>query len=300
MFQDLKGFAQFISIERGLMLFMISVGATFLTSGALAWSHAIFLGLIVFCAWSGVDALNNVFDVDLDVTSDPLRAEYTKKLGKFGLFIVMVFSALSLGLGVVTMIPLVILFIALGIFFGVLYSVPPFRLRQTAYKPLVNFTVGAVPVLIVAAFSDIFSVNVATLVLLIGVTTAVNSLWEDLADYASDFANGARTVPIMLGFKKGLLITVATGYCLIPLMILVGILFQLPLIYYFVLFALTSFISLRLYQKRSTLFGSHKIDTKRLLDLGDVLAKDFVIVAIVQTLSLMFSSYLKFGNLILF
>jgi len=206
MFRNLKGFAQFISIERGLMLFMITAGAAFLTVESLVWPHAICLGLIVFCAWSGLDALNNIFDVDLDVTSDPFRAEYTRKLGKSGFAIVLVFSALSLGLGIFTMIPLVILFIVVGIFFGILYSVPPFRLRQTIFKPLVNFTVGAVPVLVVAAFSRNFAVNVVVLALVIGITTGVNSLWEDLADYASDFAKGARTVPIILGPRRGLLI----------------------------------------------------------------------------------------------
>ncbi len=91
--------------------------------------------------------------------------------------------------------PYVIVLVAVCIGFGVLYSVPPFRLRKTAYKPLVNFTVGAVPVLIIAAFFNDFSFNVLSLVFLIGVTTAVNSLWEDLADYASDFHSGSRTVP---------------------------------------------------------------------------------------------------------
>lgn len=69
------------------MLFLVTIGATFLTVESLAWSNAIFLGLIVFCVWSGVDAINNVFDVDLDALSDPSRAEYTRKLGKTGLFV---------------------------------------------------------------------------------------------------------------------------------------------------------------------------------------------------------------------
>jgi len=47
----------------------------------------------------------------------------------------------------------VVFWVVVGIFFGVLYSAPPFRLRQTLWKPVVNFTVGAVPVLIVAAFA---------------------------------------------------------------------------------------------------------------------------------------------------
>jgi 4-hydroxybenzoate polyprenyltransferase len=293
MFQDVKGFAQFISVERGLMLFMIAVGATFLAGEAFDWPAALFLGLIIFCIWSAVDAMNNLCDVDLDVLSDPLRAKFTKKRGKVGLFIAVGFTGVSLALGAVTLMPFVLLFVGLGIFFGVLYSVPPFRLRKTAYKPLVNFTVGAVPVMIIAAFFNVFSINIMTLILLIGVTTAINSLWEDLADYASDFSSGSRTIPIILGFRRGLLLTVALGYSMIPLMVLVGVLFQLPLVYYAALTALASFITLRLIQKRTTLFKEDKADTKKLFKLGEVLAKDFVIVAIVFTLSLMLSSLLK-------
>jgi 4-hydroxybenzoate polyprenyltransferase len=293
MFQGMRGFASFISVERGVMLFIISVGAAFLTSEAVAWSSALFLGLVVFCGWSAADAMNNVCDVDLDVLSDPLRAQFTKRLGKVGMLVAFVFTGLSLALGAATLMPFVFLFVTLGIVFGVLYSVPPFRLRKTKYKPVVNFTVGAVPVMIVAAFFGVFSVNVVVLVLLLGVTTAVNSLWEDLADYASDFTSGARTVPVMFGFRNGLLFTIAMGYAMIPLMVLVGALFQLSVVYYAALSALAVFISLRLIQKRKALFNNIEAESKRLFELGETLAKDFVIIAIVFTLSLMLSSLLK-------
>jgi 4-hydroxybenzoate polyprenyltransferase len=293
MFKDLKGFAQFISVERGLMVLMISVGVSFLMGESLVWFDVVLLGFIAFCLWSAADAMNNIFDVDLDVLSDPFRAEFTKKLGKLGLFIAMFFTALSLLLGAFTMTPYVILFIALGIIFGVLYSVPPFRLRKTAYKPVVNFTVGAVPVLIVAAFFHDFTVNIIALVLLIGVTTAVNSLWEDLADYASDSSSGSRTIPVILGYKRGLIFTLTMGYVLIPLMLLVGSLFQLGWIYYLTLTALAAFVTLRVNQKRDTLLKNHGENMKQLFKLGEVLAKDFVIIAIIFTLSLMLSSLLK-------
>lgn len=291
MFQDLKGFAQFISVERGLMVLMIAVGASFLMCGSLVWCDAVFLGVIAFCIWSAADAINNIFDVDLDMLSDHFRAEFTKKLGNQGLFIAIFFAALSLLLGVVTMTPYVVLFIAMGITSGVLYSVPPFRLRKTAYKPVVNFTVGAVPVLIVAAFFNAFTMNIVVLMLLIGVTTAVNSLWEDLADYASDSASGSRTMPIKLGYKQGLIFTVTMGYALIPLMVLVGTLFQLGWTYYLTLTALSAFVTLRLIQKRNTLLK--EVEKEQLFKLGEVLAKDFVLIAIVFTLSLMLSSLLK-------
>ena len=293
MIQDLSGFARFISVERGLMLFMISVGASFLTAESVAWSSALFLGVVVFCIWSAVDAMNNVCDVDLDRLSDPLRADFTKRLGKVGLLVVFVFTGVSLALGAVTLMPFVFLFVALGIGFGVLYSVPPFRLRKTKYKPVVNFTVGAVPVMIVAAYFGVSSFSVVSLVVLIGVTTAVNSLWEDLADYASDYDSGARTVPVIFGFRNGLLFTVAMGYVMIPFMVLVGALFQLPMVYYVALSVFAVFISLRLIQKRQTLFNNVEAESKRLFKLGETLAKDFVIIAILFTLSLMLSSLLK-------
>jgi 4-hydroxybenzoate polyprenyltransferase len=293
MLQDLKGFAQFISLERGLMLFMISMGATFLIMESLDIMKALYLGLTVFCVWSAVDAINNVCDVDLDRLSDPLRAQFTKKLGKLAIVIVAGFTSLSLALGAVTMIPYVILFVGMGLFFGVLYSVPPFRLRKTAYKPIVNFTVGAVPILIVAAFFNVFSINTVALVLLIGITTAVNSLWEDLADFASDSYSGSRTVPIIFGFRKGLLLTIIMGYVMIPLMALVGWLFQLGWVYYLALAGLSIFVSLRIVQKRVTLLKKHNADPKKLLKVGELLSKDFVIIAIVFTFSLMVSSLLK-------
>jgi hypothetical protein len=86
------------------------------------------------------------------------------------------------------------------------------------------------------------------------------------------------------------------GYVMIPLMVLVGILFQLPLIYYIILTTLAGFITLRLIQKRQTLFKD-KADTQKLFKLGEVLARDFVIIAIVFTIGLMLSSLLKINPL---
>src|SRR5512136_511416 len=118
MFQDMKGFAQFISVERGLMLFMISMSATFLIVQSLNLAQALYLSVTVFCIWSAVDAINNVCDVDLDALSDPARSQFTKKLGKLALFTIVGFVALSLALGAVSMVPYVLLFVGVGLFFG--------------------------------------------------------------------------------------------------------------------------------------------------------------------------------------
>lgn len=288
----ITGFLSFISVERGIMLFMINMGATFLIAKSSTLPNAVYLGIIAFFLWSGVDAINNVYDAELDEKSDPDRAKYTKNLGNLGLAISLGLFAVSLGLGAVTGMLLVVAFIFLGILAGVAYSVPPLRLRQTIYKPVVNLSVGAVPVLIVAAFYDVFSVQILALILLMGISTAVNSLWEDLADYKSDFSAKAKTTLVVLGFKKGLYLTIILGYSLIPLMIVVGVLFQLNTVYFVILSALITYISIRLIQNRHIITGKPEHET--LLAAGKGFAKDFVIVALVHTTNLMVSGYLTY------
>jgi 4-hydroxybenzoate polyprenyltransferase len=288
----LKGFLSFISVERGIMLFMINMGATFLIAKSSTLPNAVYLGIIAFFLWSGVDAINNLYDAELDEKSDPERAKFTKNLGKLGMAITIGLFAVSLGLGAITGMLLVVVFIFVGILAGVAYSVPPFRLRQTIYKPLVNLSVGAVPVLIVAAFYDVFSVQILALILLMGISTAVNSLWEDLADYKSDYSAKAKTTLVVFGFKRGLYLTIILGYSLIPLMLLVGVLFQLNIVYFAILGTLITFISIRLIQNRQIITG--KPNQEALLKVGESFAKDFVIVALVHTTNLMLSGYLTY------
>ena len=294
MLSNLKGFLSFISFERGIMLFMITMGATYLIADKISLPGALYLGVLGFLGWSGVDAINNVCDVKLDVKSDPRRAQYTKNLGKLGPFISLTLFAIAMILGALTGNQLVTVIVFIGILVGIIYSVPPFRLRQTIIKPIINLSVGAVPVLMVAAFFNVFSYEILVLLTLIGVSTAVNSLWEDLADYTSDVDAHARTMLVVLGFKRGLYLTIAMGYCLVPLMILVGILFQLTLLYFVVLTALIAYLSIRLIQNRHILMGSSNADTKTMLKLGEMFAQDFVIIALVHTTNLMVSGYLTY------
>lgn len=290
--QIIKGYFQFISVDRGLMLFLIVMGSAFLAGNAAVWPVAIYLGLITFCIWSAADAIDNICDVDIDVHSDPFRAQFTKKLGKTGLCIAIVFTVFSLFLGAIALMPYVFLFTALGLCLGALYSVPPLRLRRTPLKPIVNFSVGGVPIMIVAAYFGVSSGNILSLIILMGITTSVYSLWEDLADFASDFNGGSRTVPIIMGFKPGLVFTVILGYVIMGLMAFVGVMFALPWFYYIVILGVAAFITVRLVQKRNLILKRIE-DTRILYNLGEILAKDFAFVAIIFTISLMFSGLAK-------
>jgi len=293
-----KGFLNFISVVRGIMPFMITSGATFLMAKDATLHGAIYLGLLAFCGWSGVDAINNFYDVELDVKSDPLRADYTKNIGKIGLIIALAFFVMSVSLGAITGTHLVTFFVFLGILAGLAYSAPPFRLRQTIYKPVVNFSVGSVPVLIVAAFFNIFSPQIIVLMFLMGISTAVNSLWEDLADYDSDFGAQARTILTVLGIKRGLYLTIGMGYCLIPLMILVGFLFNLSILYFIILATIIVYVTIRLIKNRQ-IMGISNTNTKSMLKLGESFSKDFVIIALAHTTSMMINGYLTHQQIFL-
>ncbi len=83
------------------------------------------------------------------------------------------------------------------------------------------------------------------------------------------------------------------GYTLIPLMLLVGTIFQLDWTYYLILTALSAFVTLRMVQKRNILLKKNGGNTTQLIELGEVLSKDFVIIAIIFTLSLMLSNLLR-------
>ena len=129
---------------------------------------------------------------------------------------------------------------------------------------------------------------------LIGITTAVNSLWEDLADYASNLNNDAKTFLVVLGLRRGFFTTIVLGFCLVPLMVLIGVMFNLSLLYYAIFSLLVAFMSLRLIQNRTMLLGKEGDSTEQTLKLGKILAKDFVVLAIVQTTNIMLSGFLKY------
>jgi len=64
------------------MVFMITRRATFLMAENTTLLRDVYLSFVAFC---GLDAINNVYDVDLDVKSAPLISEYTKNLARLHL-----------------------------------------------------------------------------------------------------------------------------------------------------------------------------------------------------------------------
>jgi 4-hydroxybenzoate polyprenyltransferase len=135
---------------------------------------------------------------------------------------------------------------------------------------------------------------------LVGISTAVNSLWEDLADFRSDYSSNAKTMLVLLGVKPGIYLTILMGYSLVPLMIIVGVLFKLNMLYFIVLLVLISYLSFRIVQNRHILLLDSKHELDSMLNLGERFSADFVIVALVFTLNLMICGYLTYHQIFFF
>jgi len=292
MINSLKGYAQFIAIQRGLMLFMVTLGGAFLIGGSTALFPGLLLGAIVFAFWSFSDAINNIYDKELDAISDPERAEFTEKLGKKGYFITYLFLGLAFFLGALTLNWAVFVVISVGILLGFVYSAPPIRLRTTLVKPLVNFVFGAVAIFISSAYFGVFNLNVLLLTLLFGIVTSVNSIWGDLADYQSDKNSGAKTLPVILGFRNGLFITVILGCILIPIMANIGLMYSLSFVYYIILAVISSYILINLFLNRKRL-SKNKENTHEQISLGTLLTKDFVKITLIFSLTFMVCSIIR-------
>ena len=61
---------------------------------------------------------------------------------------------------------------------------------------------------------------------------------------------------------------------------------------------LIAFLSLRLIQHRNALFRSKNIELDALLQLGEAFAKDFVLIALVQTANLMINGFLNYQQIL--
>jgi 4-hydroxybenzoate polyprenyltransferase len=274
------------------MLFVVTLGGAFLIGGSTALLPTLHLGVIVFCFWSFSDAINNIYDKELDAISDPKRAEFTEKLAKKANYITYLFLGLTFFLGALTLNWIVFAVISVGMLFGFIYSAPPIRLRTTVVKPLVNFVFGAVAIFISGAYFGVFTLNALILALLFGVVTAVNSIWGDLADYQSDKNSGARTLPVILGFRSGLFLTVILGCMLIPIMTYIGLMYSVFFVYYFVLAAVASYILIKLFLKRHML-SKNKENTPAQLSLGGLLSKDFVRITLIFSFTFALCAFIR-------
>lgn len=184
------------------------------------------LPLIMLLGWTGADVINNAYDHGIDKITNPERDRMYSLLGPsgslgVGVFFLLCSAVLTVWTGSL-LAALVVLF-ALALTF--LYSVPPFRVRDTLYKPVCNGLIGACTALLPAVYYSNYPPAFFALLFVNGLGVAIITIGEDVKDWAGDKKARAKTMPVLLGPKGSLKVIIplyfafyagilATGYLL--------------------------------------------------------------------------------------
>jgi 4-hydroxybenzoate polyprenyltransferase len=179
---------------------------------------------------TGLYILNDVFDIEIDRISHSDRALPRGDVSERAA-IIAGSSLIVIGTAAAFYLDMLAGFLvgAIGLF-GVLYSVPPFRLRKFPVVPSV--IIGFFVFLAFLAGYSYFKENIPSVIFL-----GVMLLWamfvgcssaKDLGDVEGDQKAGVSTLPTMLGFEKGFRITSVLVYSAFLFPIIFIILLDFP------------------------------------------------------------------------
>lgn len=203
-----------------ILIIFTTTSALLVLNPTLIYSTAPKLALTVVSlsfAVFGLNALNQIYDIEIDRISKPHRPIPS---GKISIRSVYIFSAMSFFIAFILSLfsrttPLVIFFV----FLSVIYSVPPIRLKRYGISSnIVGGTLyGAVPFLSAAAITGSFSL--AFFVFFYG-AAIVLATFKDFEDMPTERRLGIRTLPVMLGYERAKQFVVYSLFSLLIFMLL--------------------------------------------------------------------------------
>jgi 4-hydroxybenzoate polyprenyltransferase len=179
---------------------------------------------IAFC-WQYTVMINHVYDADIDSVGNkgriiPKGLMSEKEVKELAV----IFAILCVGIAFTVSFYAFVL-MALGIFFGTIYSVPPIRIRDRVYGSMIIgigssiafflgfLTPGYVKVMHGANAGQIMRMfpEITTDALIIGglifVALTIGSLIKDYKDYEGDKQAGVKNIFTIYGLEKGVMIT---------------------------------------------------------------------------------------------
>jgi len=170
--------------------------------------------------------INDVFDLESDIVDSPGRPIPSGIVRRReAAFLSIALMAISVTLGVTTSPDTFILILSL-LAIGVLYSVPPARLKRLFFAPNICVALlGALTFLVGASIGPAYSASVVFVGLLIFAYGTAAGFVKDFKDVEGDSAVGIRTLPMIVGMERSARIAAAClvlayGFLLIPYFIL--------------------------------------------------------------------------------
>lgn len=194
-----------------------------LISAAIAWNLALAVLSFSFAVF-GLNSLNQVYDIDIDRLSKPLRPLPSGRISARGatalsLLFFLIAAAVSHFVS-----PAFASLIAFFVLLSVLYSVPPVRLKRYGISSnIVGGTLyGAIPFVSAWALAG-GAFPLAFFIFFYGITICIATL-KDFEDAATEKRFGIRTLPVLLGYEKARRFVVLGIFCLLAFMLAASLL----------------------------------------------------------------------------
>jgi geranylgeranylglycerol-phosphate geranylgeranyltransferase len=194
---------ELIRIWNSLIPFILVIFGTLL-AGNLTF-ESLPLAISFMFMYFGATILNDIFDFETDRINAPYRPLQTKKISKNKAKKFAILSYLIAILLVFFSIPQAILPIIITIFLSIIYSIPPFSLKDKIIVGVFDLSFLTIFMPIFTGyflFTKIFDINVLFFIIFFTLTFMFVALLKDLKDLTGDIATHKRTIAIKFGKKK--------------------------------------------------------------------------------------------------
>ena len=179
---------------------------------------AIDLGLLLLAwliGWQGIVIVNDVYDLDIDLISNPERP-LPKKLTTVSRYrdFAILFIAISLLLAAAVSWRTFIMFLLLLVILNLAYSAPPFRLKRTLLGAPLLIGLGSSILALTGYIAGGGKLTERDFLIgiIIGTCFGLGSVTKDLKDVDGDRLSGSLTVFTVLGRKAGKRIATALAF----------------------------------------------------------------------------------------
>lgn len=172
----------------------------------------------------GLNSLNQIFDVEIDKISKPLRPIPAKEVSVKGVYIFSLSSFLMASLISLTVSRMFTKLTLFFVFLSIIYSVPPIRLKRYGISSnLIGGSLyGAIPFL--SSWSIVGGdFNLNFFIFFYGLTIVIATM-KDFEDSKADKKAGIDTLPVLLGPKKARYIMLFAVFSILFMMLVSSLL----------------------------------------------------------------------------
>ncbi len=272
------------------MITVLIVGLSILVASTFDIIGSLYIAIITAFGFTGIVAINNISDIEIDLITNPRRGEITKNLGRKAWVLAFSLLFISLGAGILTQKIWIPFLQIIAFICGCTYSFTPLRLRETFWKLPMTSAEGIIPILIAIVYYDAYTLYSFAIAGGAGFCIVCYALWSDISDYLGDIKGGSKTLPVTWGLKSAIIFAIILTYGVVILLFVVGYQYVLNIWYFVIALGGALYLSIRYIKKNRFLQNSN--DVESLYGVGKTFTKDFKIFAAIQVFNVLIAAIL--------